>query len=84
MDETYLTYRQAARRVHRTIRTIRRWKKNGMPTHLADGIRYVELETLLAWWRARLQSDPAHRWRMRKQARHAENAESTSPSAVTP
>lgn len=84
MDATWLTYRQAARRVHRTIRTIRRWKKNGMPTILRSGVRYVEEETLLAWWRDRLMADPAHRWRMRKHARHAEESQSTNTSAVTP
>lgn len=83
MDETWLTYRQAARRVHRTVRTIRRWKRNGMPTRLDRGVRYVEEETLLAWWRARMIADPAHRWRMRAKMRHAEEHRS-STSGVTP
>lgn len=83
-DMAWLTYREAARRVHRTVRTIRRWKKNGMPTILRDGIRYVEEEALLAWWRARLQADPAHRWRMRKHTRHAERERSNTASGVTP
>lgn len=69
MDETWLTYRQAAHRVHRTIRTIRRWKKNGMPTILRHGIRYVEEETLLAWWRQRLSADPVHQARLRARRR---------------
>lgn len=74
MHPTWLTYRQAARRVHRTIRTIRRWKKNGMPTILRDGIRYVEEETLLAWWRDRLQADPVHQQRMRTMRRAAQES----------
>lgn len=65
MDETWLTYRQATRRVHRSIRTIRRWKRNGMPTILRDGVRYVDEETLLAWWRDRMQAWPIHQQRMR-------------------
>lgn len=66
MAAKWLTYRQAARRVHRTIRTIRRWKKNGMPTILRGGIRYVEEETLLRHWRARLSADPVHQARLRR------------------
>ena len=65
MDTVWLTYRQAARRVHRSIRTIRRWKRNGMPTILREGVRYVDEETLLAHWRARMQADPIHQQRLR-------------------
>ena len=83
MDANWLTYRQSARRVHRSIRTIRRWKRNGMPTILRGGVRYVDEETLLTWWRARLQADPAHRWRMRAKLRHADE-EISSTSGVTP
>ena len=72
MDEVWLTYKQAARRVHRTTRTIRGWKQRGMPTVLRDGKRYVEEETLLAWWRERLNNWPAHQYRLRKLRRHAE------------
>lgn len=67
----YLTYREAARRVRRSIRTINRWRRRGMPMgwENRDGkrVRVVAEDTLLAWWRARLQSDPAHQYRLRRQ-----------------
>lgn len=71
-----LTYKQAARRVNRSIRTIKRWRKNGLPmTFDSEGRRVVELRTLLAWWRDRMTADPAHQYRLRKQQagiRHAD------------
>ena len=65
-----LTYRQAARRVHRSIKTIKRWRRNGMPMGWANvqgqRCRVVDETTLLAWWRGRLKSDPVHQARIRK------------------
>ena len=62
-----LTYRQAARRVHRSVRTIKRWKRAGMTMTLNDeGMRVVDEAVLLAWWRDRLDNWPAHRYRMRR------------------
>lgn len=83
MDGTWLTYREAARRVGRSVRTIRRWKRNGMQTVLRDGRRYVEEETLLAWWRDRMTAWPPHQYRIRAKLRHAEGKKS-STSTVTP
>lgn len=66
-----LTYREAARRVERSVRTLWRWRKRGMPMGWAirDGqrVRVVDEEVLLAWWRQRMLADPAHQYRMRKQ-----------------
>ncbi|GAA4762477.1 hypothetical protein [Microbacterium gilvum] len=62
----WLTYRQAAARVDRSRRTIRRWRLNGMPmTYDAHGRRVVAEEVLLAWYRARLIADPIHQARMK-------------------
>lgn len=77
----YLTYRQAAELVHRSPRTIRYWKSQGMQTTLIerDGqmVRVVEKSILQAWFRQRLMNWPTHRWRLRKKLaeeimRHAE------------
>lgn len=67
---TTLTYREAAKRVQRSIRTINRWRRGGMPMGFEhrDGqrVRVVEEQILLAWWRERLNSWPTHQYRMRK------------------
>lgn len=62
----WLTYRQAAARVRRSVRTIKRWRRQGMPMPLDErGRRIVDEENLLAWWRGRLAADPVHQARMR-------------------
>ncbi|ALJ20389.1 hypothetical protein AOA12_10900 [Microbacterium sp. No. 7] len=65
----WLSYREAAHRVHRSRRTIGRWRKNGMPmswdTRDGQRVRVVDEAVLLAWWRQRLRNDPAHRYRLR-------------------
>ncbi|MEQ6898995.1 hypothetical protein [Microbacterium sp. KR10-403] len=70
MTVTLLTYREAATRVHRSIRTIKRWRRHGLPMSWdhQDGqrVRVVELEILLAWYRDRLQADPIHQQRLRR------------------
>lgn len=66
---TRLTYREAAKRVHRTTRAIRYWRQRGMPMgwEIRGGqrVRVVEEAVLLAWWRQRLQNWPTHQYRMR-------------------
>ncbi|GGH34081.1 hypothetical protein [Microbacterium album] len=62
----WLNYRQAAKRVSRSRRTIRRWKARGMPMTFDDrGRRVVDEEVLLAWWRGRLLADPIHQARLK-------------------
>jgi phage terminase Nu1 subunit (DNA packaging protein) len=77
----YLTYREAAVRTKRSIRSINRWRRGGMPMEWEkrgdQRVRVVRLDILLAWWRDRLNSDPAHQYRLRRMraeqdARHAE------------
>jgi hypothetical protein len=64
-----LTYRQAAARVDRSVRTIKRWRRGGMQMDLDGyGRRVVDEEVLLAWWRSRLQACPTHQYRMRRAA----------------
>lgn len=61
-----LTYRQAARRVRRSVRTIKRWRSGGMPMGWDRGRRVVDEATLLAWWRARMTADPVHQQLVRQ------------------
>lgn len=68
---TQLTYRQAARRVRRSVRTIKRWRRAGMPMGLVNGFRVVEEDVLLAWWRDRMAAWPPHQYRLRKAAQQA-------------
>ncbi|WP_341974657.1 hypothetical protein [Microbacterium sp. LWO13-1.2] len=77
----YLTYREAATRTRRSIRTINRWRRGGMPMEWQkrDGQRFrvVREDILLKWWRERLTAWPTHQYRLRKvrieaDTRHAE------------
>ncbi len=67
-----LAYREAARRVRRSVRTINRWRKAGMhmtwenQNQYGQGVRVVEEDVLLAHWRDRLDANPAHQWRLRR------------------
>lgn len=80
---TWLTYRDAAKRVHRSTRAIKRWRANGMPmTFDTSGRRIVDEQVLLAWFRARLQADPVHQARMRALT-HTTNHEIGRHDAVT-
>lgn len=74
-----LSYRQAAALVNRSPRTIRHWRQQGMPMSWEerDGqlVRVVDQEVLQAWFRARLQAWPTHRWRMRRKLAEARQLE---------
>lgn len=65
-----LTYREAARRVRRSVRTIKRWRLGGMPMgwkiQHGQKVRVVDEEVLLSWWRDRLDGWPAHQYRLRR------------------
>jgi len=75
-----LTYREAARLVHRSPRTIRYWRHQGMEMSwdVRDGqnVRVVEKKVLQAWFRQRCLNWPTHQYRLRKareeQLRHAD------------
>lgn len=81
-----LTYREAATRVKRSRRTVRRWHLNGMrmgwETRDGQRVRVVELTVLLAWWRQRLKNDPVHQQRLRAM-RAAEAAAQHSPEPIS-
>lgn len=66
-----LTYREAAVKVRRSVRTLGRWRKGGMEMGWAprDGqrVRVVREDVLLAYWRERMRGWPVHQYRMRKQ-----------------
>jgi hypothetical protein len=58
----WLTYWQAARRVRRSVDTIQRWRRAGMPmSYDARGRRVVEEAVLLAYWRQAMVADPTRR-----------------------
>lgn len=62
-----LDYRQAARRVRRSVRTIKRWRKAGLEMSVGPGGRRIVDETrLLEWWRDRMSADPVHQLRLRR------------------
>lgn len=60
-DPDWLTMRQAAKRVKRHVRTIKRWRHNGMTVRQHNGLNYVHLDALTSWWRARMLNDPTRR-----------------------
>lgn len=69
---TTLSDREDARRVRRSIRTINRWRKAGMPMswELRHGqhVRVVDEDVLVARWRDRLDANPAHQRKLRRLA----------------
>jgi transposase len=80
-----LTYREAAKRVHRSRRTIRHWRTSGMPmgweTRNGQRVRVVDEHTLLSWWRQRMQNDPIRQQRIRAR-KAAETAAQTQTRRV--
>lgn len=75
MDEgkTWLSYAEAAKRVKSSDRTVKRWRREGMPMSwrvddAGQRYRVVELEVLLAWWRERMAASPVHFYRLRAMA----------------
>lgn len=54
----WLDYRQAAKRTGRSTNTVKRWRRNGMPTVMRDGRQMVRQDVLLSWYRDRLLADP--------------------------
>lgn len=62
----WMSYREAARRVGRDVRTIQRWRAAGMPMRERHGGREVREDVLLGWFRDRLQAWPTHQYRMRR------------------
>lgn len=72
----FLTYKQAARRVGRSIETVKRWRRDGLPMVNRDGYAVVSEDELLAWFRARLLADPVHQIRMRRVRREEDRQES--------
>lgn len=83
----YLSYREAARLTHKSVISIKRWRRNGMPMgwEIRDGQRYrvVEKKILQKWWRERMAADPVWQAKLRKQRNSTEDAtrrESNLPS----
>ncbi|UOQ58570.1 hypothetical protein MUN78_07030 [Leucobacter allii] len=64
--ERWFTYRGAALRVDRSVRSIKQWRKDGMPMGWDElGRRIVREDVLLAELRRRLAANPAHQYRIR-------------------
>lgn len=78
-EPLWLDYWQAARRVQRSVNTVKRWRRQGMPMVLRDGRRMVREDVLLTWWRDRLDAWPVHRYRMRRLLATQESHESPRP-----
>ncbi|KKI18726.1 MULTISPECIES: hypothetical protein [unclassified Leucobacter] len=55
------TYRQAAARVKRSVITIKRWRRHGMPMGWHEGMRVVDHATLLKWLRTTIARNDANR-----------------------
>lgn len=76
-----LTYREAAAKTRRSIRTINRWRRGGMPmgweTRDGQRVRVVEEAVLLKWWRERLESWPPHQQTLRVRLRLEAEADET-------
>ncbi len=67
LDERRLySYRDGAKRIGRDVRTIKRWRRQGMPTVLIDGTRFVRGSVLYSWLWSTLAADPVHQARLRK------------------
>lgn len=79
-----LTYREAAKRVGRTRRAIRYWRQAGMPMswEIREGqhVRVVDEDTLLTWYRQRLNNNPAHQYRLRARALAAPRPDDDDPA----
>lgn len=71
--QTWLSYAEAAKRVRSSGRTVRNWRRQGMPMswrvdETGQRYRVVELQVLLAWWREKMQASPVHFYKMRAKA----------------
>ena len=58
-NRTAYTIAQAAKRVDRDQRTIKRWLAAGLPHHKIGAHVYIGHPQLLAWWRDQLRNNPA-------------------------
>ncbi|WP_025102439.1 hypothetical protein [Microbacterium paraoxydans] len=57
--QTWFGLAAESRQVKSSKRTVRWWKAQGMPTRMVAGAVYVELETVLTWWRRNRAESPA-------------------------
>ena len=84
----WLTYTEAARRVGRSDRNIRKWRHDGMTMSWRVGTdgqreRVVREDVLLAWFRDRLKASPTHYHRMRALARENGLLDPTPTAALS-
>ena len=67
LAEQWFTYRGAAIRAGRSVRTMKRWVRDGMAAGWDDqGRRIVREDVLLAELRRRLDAWPPHHYRIRR------------------
>lgn len=73
-----LTYRETAKALGVSRRTVRRWRQQGMDMSWGkrDGqnVRVVELRVARAWFRERRKNDPITQQRIRAEKRREEAA----------
>lgn len=73
-----LTYREAARATRRSVITIKRWRRNGMPMgwEIREGQKHrvVDEAVLKKWWRERMTADPVWQHRLKKIRQEREEA----------
>ena len=74
---TYYSTRDAARRVARCVRTIRYWRRHGMPVRFTRGYMEIEESDLLEWYRRKLVAHPAHPYRLRRALAESAPAQAT-------
>ncbi|MEV7632002.1 hypothetical protein AB0N64_06300 [Microbacterium sp. NPDC089318] len=72
-EPVFYTYAEAAKRVGRDDRSIRKWRRDGMPMEwrtddAGQRFRVVEESVLLKWFQERLKASPTHFYRMRRAA----------------
>lgn len=65
-EPTYLTTRAAARRVNRSVRSLRTWRRDGMQVRFVGRRMEVEEEHLLLWWRQKTFANPVTPYRIRR------------------
>lgn len=63
---TYLTTRAAARRVNKSVRSLRTWRRDGMHVRFVGRRMEVEEEHFLLWGRQKTFANPATPYRIRR------------------
>lgn len=63
---THLEFPAAARQAGVSVRTLYRWRAEGLRVKIVDGVVLVRVEHVLAWKRYKALNDPARGYRRRR------------------